>query len=106
MSNIFVYSLLAVYRPPLRMRIDSSSHYKFPAQKGGGAKRVFICDVIGLQAIQTSVRGQKFALSPVSSTCGGTRMSAEAVKVIVRCRPMNDREKRLDCKVRLVGGRT
>ena len=26
-------------------------------------------------------------------------MSGEAVKVIVRCRPMNEREKKLNCKV-------
>ena len=39
-------------------------------------------------------------------TCGGIKMSAEAVKVIVRCRPMNDREKKLDCKVKLSSGRT
>ena len=50
------------------------------------------------------VRGQCLQLRLV--TCGGIKMSAEAVKVIVRCRPMNDREKRLDCKVRLFSGRT
>ena len=27
-------------------------------------------------------------------------MSAEAVKVIVRCRPMNEREEKLSCKVK------
>ena len=82
------------------------------AKTVGGAKGMFICDVIGLQAIQTAKKQKKCASAELVClqlrlvTCGGIKMSAEAVKVIVRCRPMNDREKKLDCKVRLSSGRT
>ena len=70
-------------------------------RKGVEPNLVFICDVIGLQAIvkkkQHRARVERTVFLDVFVP--RDTMSGEAVKVIVRCRPMNGREKKLECKV-------
>ena len=72
-------------------------------RKGVEPNLVFICDVIGLQAIVKKKQHTEHEYIErtvfLDVFVPKDTMSGEAVKVIVRCRPMNEREKKLECKV-------